>query len=79
MSKAGALSCYLKLLDKLQKLICRTAGPSLVASLEHLALRQNVASLSLFNRYYFGTCSSELGELAGSPSYFLREVYSLFL
>ena len=64
MSKVGALSCYLKLLDKLQKQICRTVGPSLVASLEHLALHRNVASLSLVNRYYFGTCLSELGELA---------------
>ena len=34
---AGAPSCYLKLLDKLQKRICRTVGPSLAASLETLA------------------------------------------
>ena len=61
---AGAPSCYLELLDKLQKRICRTAGPSLAASLEPLAHRQNVASLSLFYRYYFGRCSSELAELA---------------
>ena len=33
---AGAPSCYLELLDKLQKRICRTVGPSLVASLEPL-------------------------------------------
>ena len=31
---AGASSCYLQLLDKLQKWICRTVGPSLAASLE---------------------------------------------
>ena len=48
---AGAPSCYLELLDKLQKRICRTAGPLLAASLEPLAHRQNVASLSLFYRY----------------------------
>ena len=36
---AGAPSCYLELLDKLQKRICRTAGPSLAASLEPLAHR----------------------------------------
>ena len=30
---AGAPSCYLKLLDKLQKCVCRTVGPSLAASL----------------------------------------------
>ena len=51
---AGAPSCYLELLDKLQKRICRDAGPSLAASLEPLAHRRNVASLSLFYRYYFG-------------------------
>ena len=30
---AGASSCYLELLDKLQKLICQTVGPSLATSL----------------------------------------------
>ena len=39
---AGAPSCYLELLDKLQKRICRTVGPALAASLEPLAHRQNV-------------------------------------
>ena len=43
---AGAPSCYLELLDKLQKRICRTAGLSLAAFLEPLAHRRNVASLS---------------------------------
>ena len=41
---AGAPSCYLELLDKLQKRICRSVGPSLAASLEPLAHRRNVAS-----------------------------------
>ena len=63
---AGASSCYLELLDKLQKWICRTVGSSLAASLEPLAHRQNVASLSLFYRYYFGRCSNSL---------FLREAH----
>ena len=45
---AGAPSCYLELLDKLQKRICRTVGPSLAASLEPLAHCRNIASLSLF-------------------------------
>ena len=45
---AGAPSCYLEILDKLQKQIYRTVGPSLAASLEPLAHRRNVASLSLF-------------------------------
>ena len=60
---AVAPSCYLDLLDKLQKRICRIVGPSLAASLEALAHCQNVASLSLFYRYYFGRCSSELAQL----------------
>ena len=40
---AGALSCNLELLDKLQKRICRIVDPSLAASLEPLAHRRNVA------------------------------------
>ena len=60
---ADAPSCYLELLDKLQKQICRTVGPSLAAFLEPLAHHRNVASLSLFYRYYFGRCSSELAQL----------------
>ena len=57
----GARSCYLELLDKLQKRISRTAG------LEPLAHLQNVASLSLSSRYYFGRCSSELAQLVQIP------------
>ena len=41
---AGVPSCYLELLDKLQKRICRIVGPSLAASLEPLAHCRNVAS-----------------------------------
>ena len=50
-----------------QLLLCRTVGPSLAASLEPLAYRRNVASLSLFYRYYFGRCSSELAQLVPLP------------
>ena len=64
---AGAPSCYLELLGKLQKRICRTVGPSLAGSLEPLAHCRNVASLSLFYRYYFGRCSSELAQLVPLP------------
>ena len=60
---AGAPSCYLELLDKLQKGICRIVGPSLATSLEPLAHRRNVTSLSLFCMYYFGRSSSELAQL----------------
>ena len=48
---AGAPICYLELLNKLQKRLCRTISPSLAASLEPLAHFRNVASLSLFYRY----------------------------
>ena len=64
---AGAPSCYLELLHELQKRICKTVVPSPVTSLEPLAHRRNVASLSLFYRYYFGRCSSELAQLVPLP------------
>ena len=44
---AAAPSCYMNLLDKLQKRICRIVGSSLAVSLEPMAHRRNVASLSL--------------------------------
>ena len=58
---------YLELLDKLQKLISRTVGPSLTTSLEPLAHCWNVASLSFFYRYYFVKYSSELAQLVPLP------------
>ena len=61
---AGALSCHLQLLEKLQKRICRTIVPSLAVSPESLAHHRNVTSLSLSYRHYFGRCSSELAQLA---------------
>ena len=63
----GTPSWYLELLDKLQSPICRTVGPSLATSLEPLAHCQNVARLSLFYRYYFGRCFSELAQLVPLP------------
>ena len=57
------VALVLELMDKLQKWICMIVGPSLAVSLEPLTYRWNVASLSLFYRYYFGRCSSELVEL----------------
>ena len=70
---AGAPSCYLEQLDELLcaaellKQICRTVGPLLAASLEPLAYCQNLSSLSLFCRYYFGRCSSEMNQLVPLP------------
>ena len=67
---SGAPSCYLELLEKeiTTKKKCRSVGPSLAASLEPLAHRQNVGSLNFIYRHYFGgRCSSELAELVSLP------------
>ena len=61
---AGVTSCYLEFLDKLQKRICRTVGPSLAACREPLVHRRKVASLSLF---YFVRFSSELAQMVLLP------------
>ena len=60
---AGAPSCYLDMLDKLEKQVCRTFGPKLAAFLEPLGHCRNTAFFSFSFRYYFGGCSSELTEL----------------
>ena len=79
---AGAPSYHLELLDKLQKRM--TVGPSFAASLEALTHRRNMASLSLFYRYYFVRCSSEVAQLVplpffrGRPTRYLID-YMIFL
>ena len=60
---AGSHSNYLDILVKMQKKVGRTVGPSLAASLKPLAHHRNIANLSVFHRYYFRRCSSELAEL----------------
>ena len=62
---AGAPSYSLELLDKLQKQIYRTVGPSLGASLQPLAHCH--LAVSLFYSYCFGRCSSELAQLVPLP------------
>ena len=74
---AGAPSCYLELLDKLQKRVFKTAGPLLAASLEPLLHHRNVASLNLFYRCYFARCSSELAQLFPLPCYSLILIDSM--
>ena len=64
---AGALSCYLKLSDKLQKRMYRTAGPSFATSIEPFDHRRSVASSSLSYRYFIGRCSSKLAQLVPRP------------
>ena len=67
----GAPSCYLELLDKLLKRICRIVVLSLCASLETLAPPQKVGSFSLFYKYCFGRCclnfSSNCMPCSGCP------------
>ena len=59
--------CYFKFLDKLQKWIYMTVGPSLAACPEPMTHCWNETSLSLFYRYYYGRYSSELAQLAPLP------------
>ena len=63
----GAPSCCLGMLDKLQKQVCMIAGPTTAASLEPLAHRRNVTTLSPFYRCCFSRCSFELGGLVLLP------------
>ena len=80
---AGAPSCFLELLDKLQKWICKTVGPSLDVSLEPLADCRNRVRLSLFYRYYFGRCSSGLTQMVpllytwGRSTHYSDRLYDL--
>ena len=64
------INCDLDMLDKLQKRIYRTVGPTLGACREPLGHRWDIASLSHFFRYYFGRCSPELTELVLLPFFF---------
>ena len=65
-SKLDWCSCISSIAKTASKNFCRAFGSSLAASLEPLG-RRNVASLSLFYKYCFGKCSSELGELVPLP------------
>ena len=75
---AGGPSCFLELLDKKQKRICRTVCPSLAASLEAMAHCRNLATSSLFYRYYFGRCSSGIAQLVSLP-YFRRSLLIILI
>ena len=56
----GSPMCYLYVVGKLHRRLCRTVGPTLAASLKPLGNCRNVASLILFYRYYFVGCSFDL-------------------
>ena len=66
------------MLDKLQKRICRTAGPSRAASFEPLGHFWNV--VSLFYSYYFGRCCSHLVPLSfswGSSTHYSDRLHDI--
>ena len=69
---AGASAECLHLLDRIQNRIINIIGPELASDLQSLSHRRNVASLSLFYRYFHGRCSNELHELVPPPKTFFR-------
>ena len=58
----GAPKSHLQLLDRVEKRAKNLMGQQLANELLTLSVRRDVASLSLFYRYYFGKCSSALSE-----------------
>ena len=63
---AGASVEILSLLDKVQRRVVNVIGPTLAANLQPLSHRRDIASLSLFYKYYHGRCSEELSSLVPS-------------
>ena len=64
---AGAPKSHLQLLDRVEKRAKNLMGQQLANELLPLSDRRDVASLSLFYRYYFGKCSSVLSESVPKP------------
>ncbi len=69
---AGASKTCLSTLDRLERRVKNLVGPQLASELQPLSVRRDVASLSLFYRYYFGRCSSALSESVPKPQVFSR-------
>ena len=86
---AGAPITSLNLLDSVQKLLKNLIGDDLFSKLQSLSHRRDVASLSLFYRYFHGHCSDELASLVPNtyPSYnysiqthrYIRNQHSVYL
>ena len=57
---AGASQRPLSSLDSVQRRLLGLVGPDLYSTLQLLSHRRNVASISLFYRYFHGKCSHEL-------------------
>ena len=56
----------------LQRRIVNIVGPDLCSNLQSLSHRRNVASLSLFYKYFHGCCSDELKSLTPALKSFKR-------
>ena len=63
--QAGAPNYYLEILDKLQKRICRTVGPSLLPLLNPWLVVEMY--ILIVYKYYFRRCLSELAQLVPLP------------
>ena len=69
---AGASACHLSLLDRVQRRVINLVGRELGSSLQSLAHRRTVATLTLFYRYFHGRCASSLAELVPQAKIFRR-------
>ena len=69
---AGAPAHLLNLLDRIQNRVCNMVGPQLSLKLQPLSHRRDVASLSLFYKYFHGHCSEELASLVPPRKIFTR-------
>ena len=69
----GAAQTSLSCLDRVQRRLRYLVGDELFSTLPPLSHRRDVASLSLFYRYYNGKCSKELHSLIPPKKEFGRE------
>ena len=72
---AGAPSCFLELLDKLQKQIGRTVGPLLAACLWTLGLLSKCRQYKFFYNHYFDRSSFELTQHIQFPYSWVRSMH----
>ena len=66
------LLIVLGLLDQIQRRITNIVGPDLFSNFQSLSHRCNVASLSLFYKYFHGSCFDELKSLTPTLKSFNR-------
>ena len=69
---AGAPRTHLAPLDRVERRVKNLVGQVLSEELQPLSVRRDVASLSLFYRYYFGRCSPALSDCVPQPKVFSR-------